>query len=73
MTTYKIESGDLKVKITTPFKAEAWALCIMALERRPKKVKGLGLLIQVVGGQYRGSNEIFLSTESILQDMGGMK
>ena len=72
MPIYTIESGDFKTKITTIFRAEETALCVMALVQWPaKKGKALGRVMQVTGGQYRDSGVIFLSTKSVLGDMGG--
>ena len=68
MPTYMIESGDMKETIETAHDIDPRTLCIMAITKA--QPKALGLIVSVTGGRFVGENEMFVSTERILDVMG---
>ena len=72
--TYRVVSGDMDIEIKTPCKAEAEALAMRALlAAHGSGTQRLSRLTQVSGGQYRGKQAVYLSTEKLLQSMGLMQ
>lgn len=71
MPKYKIQSGEFKTTIKTAYNAEPRALAIMALS----KAFGvpLGTLTEVKGGQFKGDDVVYMSTERVLRDMGAFE
>ncbi len=72
MPRYKVESGGLRCVIETKYDAEPRPIAIMAIERNPK-VKALGLIMEIKGGEYIKDKVAYVSTESILQGMGAIR
>ena len=71
MPTYRIRCGDMDHKIKTPYPADASVLACIALnECRPKQV---GILIEISGGEYRGRDKTYVSTEKTIQLIGRWK
>lgn len=83
MPTYRINSGNLQMRIITPYPAEASALALYALtkavlEHGSDEVHAadgglkLGRLLEVKGGQYRKGHQVYFGTEQLLRSLGLM-
>lgn len=68
MPTYRIQSGDMDIKIKTPHEADCTALALLAVDQAlPLKP---GALIEVSGGQYVGAGAVFLLFDAIARKLG---
>jgi hypothetical protein len=65
---YKIRSGELDVTIEGGETATAKALAIMAVAKSEPKV--MGEILGVSGGKFTGDEEVYFSTERLLEEMG---
>lgn len=83
MPTYRINSGNVQLRIVTPYVAEASALAVYALAMvllehdsdEAHAAEGgpqLGRLLEVKGGQYRKGHQVYFGTEPLLRSLGLM-
>lgn len=68
MPTYRIRSGEMDCRIKTKSPAEPAALSVMAIAQ--EKPESCGLMIEISGGEYKGGNVVYTSSENILRAMG---
>lgn len=71
MPKYKIRSGEFRTTVETAYHAEPQALAIMALSKAFGM--SLGILTEINGGQFKGLDVVYVSTEKVLRDMGAFE
>ncbi len=69
MPTYRVRSGDMDEKVKTAYPAQPMVIAVMAFAKG-KPVKHLGQLLEIKGGEYTGSNSIYINPETVLEAMG---
>lgn len=70
MPVYRFLSGDFKGSRETPCDAEAEALALLFFAEHFGKPGGWGQIVEVSGGQYAGSNSVYVSTRRTAERMG---